>query len=151
MAEAFNDLPVKTVNGATIYLRDVAQVRDGSAVQTNVVRHDGRRGALLTVLKNGNESTIDIVKRVKARSAADSLLAAAGASSRPRCSINRSSCRRPSQAWCKEAIAAALLTGLMILLFLGSWRSTLIVCISIPLSILTSLAVLYAWARRSTS
>ncbi len=66
MVEAFNNLPVKTVKGATTYIRDVAQVRDGSAIQTNIVRHDGRRGALLTILKNGDASTIDIVRRMKA-------------------------------------------------------------------------------------
>src|SRR5262249_18734952 len=64
--DGFNNLPVKTVNGTTIYLRDVAHVRDGAAVQTNIVRHDGRRGALLTVLKNGDVSTIDIVAKIKA-------------------------------------------------------------------------------------
>ena len=65
--EQFNNLPVKTVDGITIYMRDVAQVRDGYAVQTNIVRHDGRRGALLTVLKNGEVSTIEIVSRIKAQ------------------------------------------------------------------------------------
>ncbi len=145
LAEAFNDLPVKTVNGTTIYLRDVAQVRDGAAVQTNIVRHDGRRGALLTVLKNGNVSTIDIVQQDQSRAAAHSRFPAPGVASHARCSINRFSLRAAiSTAWSKKPWSRPLLTGLMILLFLGSWRSTLIVCISIPLSILTSLAILYA-------
>ena len=141
--EAFNRLPIKTVNGSTVYVRDVAQVHDGYAVQQNVVRHDGKRGALLTVLKNGNESTISIVKRVK-----DVL---------PRIQSTLPPGLRVAQLFdqsifvraaisgvVREAVAAALLTGMMILLFLGSWRSTLIVCVSIPLSILSSLAILYA-------
>jgi multidrug efflux pump subunit AcrB len=140
--EAFNRIPIKTVNGATILMRDVAQVRDGYAVQTNIVRHNGRRGALLTVLKNGGASTLDIVQKIK-----DTL---------PRIkqtlppALNMSTLfdqsvfvRSAIAGVVKEAAIAAVLTGLMILLFLGSWRSTLIVCVSIPLSIMTSLAVLY--------
>jgi len=141
IVDAFNRLPIKTVNGTTIYMRDVAQVRDGYAVQTNIVRHDGRRGALLTVLKNGASSTLEVVKQIKA--------------TLPRVQSTLPPALKISQLFdqsvfvaaaisgvVKEAAAAALLTGLMILLFLGSWRSTLIVCISIPLSILTSLAVM---------
>jgi CzcA family heavy metal efflux pump len=141
IVDAFNRLPIKTVNGTTIYMRDVAQVRDGYAVQTNIVRHDGRRGALLTVLKNGASSTLEVVKQIKA--------------TLPRVQLTLPPALKISQLFdqsvfvaaaisgvVKEAAAAALLTGLMILLFLGSWRSTLIVCISIPLSILTSLAVM---------
>src|SRR5579883_1590699 len=140
--EAFNNLPVKTVNGTTIYLRDVAQVRDGAAVQTNIVRHDGRRGALLTVLKNGDVSTIDIVGKIKA--ALPRILSSFPPSFHVTTLFDQSVFVKAAiSGVIKEAVAAAGLTALMILLFLGSWRSTLIVCISIPLSILTSLAILY--------
>jgi multidrug efflux pump subunit AcrB len=143
LAEAFNDLPVKTINGTTIYLRDVAHVRDGAAVQTNVVRHDGRRGALLTVLKNGNVSTIDIVNKIKA--ALPRILASLPPALKVTTLFDQSVFVKAAiNGVIKEATVAALLTAVMILLFLGSWRSTIIVCISIPLSILTSLAVLYA-------
>ncbi len=140
--EAFNNLPVKTINGTTIYLRDVAHVRDGAAVQTNIVRHDGHRGALLTVLKNGDTSTIDIVGKIKA--ALPRILSSFPPSFHVTTLFDQSVFVRAAiQGVIKEAIAAAGLTALMILLFLGSWRSTLIVCISIPLSIMTSLAILY--------
>jgi multidrug efflux pump subunit AcrB len=143
VVEAFNRLPVKSVNGTTIYIRDVAQVRDGYAVQTNMVRHDGRRGALLTVLKNGNSSTIEIVQRIKA--ILPRILSTLPSALKVSLLFDQSVFVRAAiAAVIKEAVAAALLTGLMILLFLGSWRSTLIVCISIPLSILTSLAILHA-------
>ncbi|HML18340.1 MAG TPA: efflux RND transporter permease subunit, partial [Bryobacteraceae bacterium] len=141
--EEFNNLPVKTVNGTTIYLHDVAQVRDGAAVQTNIVRHDGRRGALLTVLKNGDVSTIEIVSQIKA--ALPRILSSLPKSFHVTTLFDQSIFVRAAiNGVVREAIVAAMLTGIMILLFLGSWRSTLIVCISIPLSILTSLAVLYA-------
>ena len=141
--EAFNNLPVKTVNGTTIYLHDVAQVRDGAAVQTNIVRHDGRRGALLTVLKNGDASTIEIVSKIKA--ALPRILSSLPPAFHVTTLFDQSIFVRAAiNGVVKEAVVAAMLTGIMILLFLGSWRSTLIVCISIPLSILTSLAVLYA-------
>jgi multidrug efflux pump subunit AcrB len=141
VVDAFNKLPVKTVNGTTVFMRDIAQVRDGYAVQTNIVRHDGRRGVLLTILKNGASSTLEVVRQMKA--------------ALPRVQSTLPSALKITQLFdqsvfvaaaisgvVKEAGAAALLTGMMILLFLGSWRSTLIVCISIPLSILTSLAVM---------
>ncbi|HUA86626.1 MAG TPA: efflux RND transporter permease subunit [Bryobacteraceae bacterium] len=141
--EAFNNLPVKTVNGTTIYLHDVAQVRDGAAVQTNIVRHDGRRGVLLTVLKNGNASTIDIVAKIKA--SLPRIMSTFPASFHAVPIFDQSVFVKAAiNGVIKEAVVAAILTGCMILLFLGSWRSTLIVCISIPLSILTSLSVLYA-------
>ena len=141
--EQFNNIPVKTVNGTTIYLHDVAQVRDGAAVQTNIVRHDGRRGALLTVLKNGDSSTIEIVREIKA--ALPRILSSLPPSLHVTTLFDQSIFVRAAiNGVVKEAVVAAVLTGIMILLFLGSWRSTLIVCISIPLSILTSLAVLYA-------
>jgi multidrug efflux pump subunit AcrB len=137
-----NDVPIKFVNGQTVFLRDVGQVHDGWAVQQNVVRNDGRRSVLLSVLKNGNASTVAVVNGVRkvlniARAAAPSGL-----------SINelfdQSKLVTASIAGVlREGAIAAGLTGLMILLFLGSWRSTLIVLISIPLSILTSIVILY--------
>ena len=140
-AEAFNSLPIKQTNGTTVYLRDIGHVRDGYAIQTNIVRHNGNRATLLTVLKNGGSSTLSIVSSIKAilpriRStlpAALNIKLLFDQSVFVRAAIN---------GVLKEAIIAACLTGLMILLFLGSWRSTIIVCISIPLSILTSLAVM---------
>jgi multidrug efflux pump subunit AcrB len=136
-----NNLPVKTVNGATVYLKDVATVRDGFAVQTNIVRTNGTRGALLTILRNGQASTLDIVNKVKA--ALPRIEAGMPAGLTIRQLFDQSVFVRASiNGVVKEAATAALLTGLMILLFLGSWRSTVIVCISIPLSILTSLIIL---------
>ena len=137
-----NNLPVKTVNGATIYLKDVAYVHDGFSVQTNIVRTNGTRGALLTVLRNGQASTLDIVNSVKA--ALPKILAGLPPELKVRQLFDQSLFVRASiQGVLKESISAAILTGLMILLFLGSWRSTLIVCISIPLSILTSIVILH--------
>src|SRR5208283_463332 len=137
----FNSLPVKTVNGAVVYLGDVAQVRDGFAVQANIVRQDGTRGALLTVIRNGQASTLDIVDKVKV--ALPKILAGLPPELKVRPLFDQSIFVRAAiNGVVKEAASAALLTGLMILLFLGSWRSTMIVCISIPLSILTSLIVL---------
>jgi multidrug efflux pump subunit AcrB len=137
----FNGLPVKTVNGAIVYLGDVAQVRDGFAVQANIVRKDGTRGALLTVLRNGQASTLDIVDKVKAE--LPKILAGLPKELEVRTLFDQSIfVRNAINGVVKEGATAALLTGLMILLFLGSWRSTMIVCISIPLSILASLIVL---------
>jgi multidrug efflux pump subunit AcrB len=141
--DALNDLPIKTTNGATVYMHDVAQVRAGAAVQTNIVRANGSRGALLTILKNGQASTLEIVNQVK------KALTDIQAGLPPALHIDRLFdqslfVRASIQGVLREALIAAGLTGLMILLFLGSWRSTLIVCISIPLSILTSLIVLSA-------
>ncbi len=136
-----NDLPIKTVNGATVYLKDVATVRDGFAVQQNIVRTNGTRGALMTILRNGQASTLDIVNKVKA--ALPRLEAAMPPALKIRQLFDQSLFVRAAiSGVVKEATTAALLTGLMILLFLGSWRSTVIVCISIPLSILTSLIIL---------
>jgi multidrug efflux pump subunit AcrB len=136
-----NNLPVKTVNGATVYLKDVATVRDGFSVQTNIVRTNGTRGALLTILRNGQASTLDIVNKVKA--ALPRIEAAMPPELKVRQLFDQSLFVRASiNGVVREAAIAALLTGLMILLFLGSWRSTVIVCISIPLSILTSLIIL---------
>jgi multidrug efflux pump subunit AcrB len=143
LISALNDVPIKTINGAPVYMRDIAQVRDGYQVQTNIVRTDGKRSALLTVLRHGGASTLAVVDGVK------KLLPAVEATLPPALHItplfDQSLFVRASVSGVvREATIAAILTGLMILLFLGSWRSTLIVCLSIPLSILTSLIVLSA-------
>jgi multidrug efflux pump subunit AcrB len=137
-----NNIPIKYVNGQTVFIRDVGQVHDGWAVQQNIVRTDGRRSVLLSVLKNGNASTVAVVNGVR------KVLEIARASAPPGLSINelfdQSKLVTASIAGVlHEGGIAAGLTGLMILLFLGSWRSTLIVLISIPLSILTSIVVLF--------
>jgi multidrug efflux pump subunit AcrB len=138
---AFNRLPVRQAGGTTVYVGDVAHVRDGYAVQTNIVRHNGARAALLTVLKHGGASTLDIVSRIKQLLPRIKSTLPAGLNLR--LMFDQSLFVRAAIAGVlREACIAALLTGLMILLFLGSWRSTIIVCVSIPLSILTSLAVL---------
>ena len=143
IVDALNDMPVKTVNGATVYIKDVAQVRDGAAVQTNIVRQDGDRGALLTVLKNGQASTLDIINRVKKE--LPDIQAGLPSSLTLKYLFDQSLFVRAAiRGVLREGSIAAALTGVMILLFLGSWRSTLIVCISIPLSILASLVVLAA-------
>ncbi len=137
-----NRLPIKEVNGAMVYLKDVAQVRDGFAIQSNVVRQNGTRGALLTVLKNGNASTLDIIAKVQKE--LDRLEGVIPKELKIRRMFDQSVFVRASiDGLVKEGIIAAILTGLMILLFLGSWRSTLIVCVSIPLSIFTSISILY--------
>src|SRR5579871_2424585 len=136
-----NNLPVKTVNGATIYMKDVANVHDGFSVQTNIVRTNGTRGALLTIMRNGTASTLDIVNQVKA--VLPKILAGIPPELKVKQLFDQSLFVRASiNGVLRESIIAALLTGLMILLFLGSWRSTVIVCISIPLSILTSIIIL---------
>jgi multidrug efflux pump subunit AcrB len=137
-----NNIPIRYTNGPTVFLKDVGQVHDGWAVQQNVVREDGRRSVLLSVIKNGNASTLTVVNGVR------KVLQVARAAAPPGLSINelfdQSKLVRASIASVvREGAIAAGLTGLMILLFLGSWRSTLIVLISIPLSILTSIIVLH--------
>ena len=139
--QELNDLPIKTVNGATVYMRDVAQVRDGYAVQTNIVRENGSRAALLTILKSGSASTLDIITSVRKE------LARLKPGLPPELKIKELFdqglfVRAAINGVLREAIIAAALTGFMILLFLGSWRSTIIVCISIPLSIMTSEIIL---------
>jgi multidrug efflux pump subunit AcrB len=137
-----NNIPVKYANGATIFIKDVGQVRDGSAVQQNIVREDGARSVLLSVIKNGNASTLDVVNGVR------NVLNVARAAAPPGLNINE---LFDQSVFVKSAVAsvvregaiAGALTALMILLFLGSWRSTLIVMVSIPLAILSSLIVLY--------
>ena len=136
-----NNIPVKFANGATVFLKDVGQVRDGSAVQQNVVREDGRLSVLLSIIKNGNASTLTVVNAVK-----DALHVARAAAP----NINITELFDQSvlvvssvEGVLREGAIAAGLTALMILVFLGSWRSTLVVMISIPLAILSSLIVLY--------
>jgi multidrug efflux pump subunit AcrB len=138
-----NDLPVRTVNGATTYLRDVAFVRDGFSPQTNVVRQDGTRGVLLSVLKNGGASTLDIVANLKA-------LLPRVAQTIPRdvkitpLFDQSVFVKAAIKGVVSEALIAAGLTALMVLLFLGNWRSTFIIALTIPLSILTSILALDA-------
>ena len=139
--EEFNRLPIKNVGNSIVYLRDVATVSDGFAPQTNVVRQDGNRGALVTVLKAGDASTIDVVKGIR------QLLPRVEQTLPPQLRIQPLSdqsifVRGSINGVIREAVIAAALTGLMILVFLGSWRSTLIIAVSIPLSILTSVIVL---------
>jgi multidrug efflux pump subunit AcrB len=141
VVEQLNDLPIKQVNDVTVYLRDVAHVRLGAAPQTNLVRRDGRRSALLTILKSGAASTLDVVDRVRARM--PSVLATLPPDLKLDFLFDQSVFVRAAiSGVVREAIIAACLTGLMLLLFLGSWRSALIVVISIPLSILSSIIVL---------
>ena len=141
VVDAINDMPIREVAGATVYMRDVAQVHDGSAVQTNIVRQDGRRSTVLSILKSGG-STLDIVKRVK--EALPRIMTTLPPQMTAKPLFDQSLFVRAAiDGVVREAVISAVLTGLMILLFLGSWRSTLIVCISIPLSILTSLIILY--------
>ena len=143
VVEALNELPVRVVNGALVRLRDVAQVRDGYAVQTNIVHRDGVRGALVTVLKSGGASTIDVVARV--REALPAILSALPSALKVDVLADQSLFVKAAlEGVVVEALIAACLTAAMILLFLGSWRSTLIVALSIPLSILVSVTVLWA-------
>ena len=138
-----NDVPIKTVNGSTVYVRDVGHVRDGFPPQTNIVRVDGKRASLMTIQKIGKSSTLDIISSVKA------LLPSIKATLPPNLVVTPLSdqsifVKASIEGVIREGVIAACLTGLMILLFLGSWRSTLIIAVSIPLSILTSIIVLSA-------
>jgi multidrug efflux pump subunit AcrB len=140
--EDLNNIPIKFAGGATVFVRDVGQVRDAWAVQQNIVRENGQRAVLLSVIKNGNASTLAVVKGVR------KALQIARAAAPPGLSINElfDQAKLVSASVAsvvREGTIAAGLTALMILLFLGSWRSTLIVMISIPLSILASIIVLY--------
>ncbi|NUQ31150.1 MAG: efflux RND transporter permease subunit [Acidobacteriaceae bacterium] len=143
-ALSLNDVPIKQVNGAMVYMRDVAHVRDGWSVQQNVARSNGKPAALLTIMKTGSVSTLDIVKQIK-----DDVLPASRAAAPPGLKItelfDQSIFVKASIVGVlREGVIAAALTALMILLFLGSWRSTLIIAVSIPLSILSSIIVLSA-------
>jgi multidrug efflux pump subunit AcrB len=143
LVSAMNDLPIRATNGAIVFVKDVAQVRLGYAPQVNIVREDGKRSALLTVLKNGETSTLDIVKHVKAMLPIVKAGLPDGLEITPLFDQSIFVSESINEV-IREATIAAGLTALMILLFLGSWRSTLIVCTSIPLSIATSLVILYA-------
>jgi len=143
VADELNDLPIKRVNGSTLFVHDVAHVRDGFGPQTNMVRLDGNRAVLMVIQKTGNASTLDIIQKVKDRLPAIRDVLPDG--------LNMTALADQSlfveaavQGVIREGIIAAALTGLMILLFLGSWRSTLIITISIPLSVLASIIVLSA-------
>ncbi len=141
--EGLNDLPIKTVNGATIYMKDVAHIRDGFSPQTNIVRANGQRGVLMATYKTGGASTLDIVDRVKAvlQNYAPSLPDGLHITT----FFDQSLFVRASiQGVLREALIAACLTAVMILIFLGNWKSTLIIAISIPLSILVSILMLSA-------
>ncbi len=138
-----NDLPVKTSNRSTLYMRDVAHIRDGFAPQTNIVRQDGNRGALMSIYKNGNASTLQIVAGIK------NIVAQAAQSLPPELKItslfDQSLFVRASiNGVVREALIAAILTAVMILVFLGDWRPTIVISISIPLSIFVSIIVLGA-------
>jgi CzcA family heavy metal efflux pump len=141
--DGLNDLPIKTVNGATLYMRDVAHIRDGFSPQTNIVLANGQRGVLMSAYKTGSASTLDIVSRVKQ-------VLADYQSSLPdglhvTTFFDQSLFVRASiEGVLREALIAAVLTAFMILLFLGNWKSTLIIAISIPLSILVSILCLSA-------
>jgi CzcA family heavy metal efflux pump len=138
-----NDLPVKTTNGSTLYMRDVAHIRDGFAPQTNIVRQDGNRGALMSIYKNGNASTLQIVQGVK------NIVVQAAQSLPPELKVtslfDQSLFVRASiEGVLREGLIAAALTAVMILIFLGDWRPTIVISISIPLSIFVSIILLGA-------
>src|SRR5271163_4853855 len=141
--QGLNDLPIKSVNGAVVYIHDVAHVRDGFPPQTNIVRVDGQRASLMSVLKNGNVSTLEVISRIR------QLLPTIAQQLPPQLRITPLAdqsifVRGAINGVVREGIIAGCLTGVMILVFLGSWRSTLIIAVSIPLSILVSLIVLGA-------
>jgi multidrug efflux pump subunit AcrB len=141
--DELNHVPIKVVNGSTIYMSDVAQVHDGYIPQQNAVRQDGVRGALLTIMKAGNASTLDVVAGVKA--ALPGVMATVTPDLHVKEFADQSLFVRAAiSGVLREGVIAATLTAFMILLFLGSWRSTLIIALSIPLSILCSLATLSA-------
>ena len=141
--QELNDLPVRTIDGATIYLHEVAHVRDGFAPQTNIVRQDGGRGILMSILKIGGASTLSIVDNIRAMLPRMQQVLPDGVNIK--LLFDQSIFVRAAvEGVIREAIIAACLTAGMILLFLGNWRTTLIIAISIPLSILTSVIVLSA-------
>jgi multidrug efflux pump subunit AcrB len=141
--QELNDLPIKTVNGTTIYIKDVAHVRNGYPPQTNIVRVNGQRSALMIIMKNGDASTLDVISNVKSK------IPVIAAGLPPQLKIQPVSdqsifVEASIVGVIREGVIAASLTALMILLFLGSWRSTLIIAVSIPLSVLTSIITLSA-------
>jgi len=141
VVEELNDLPIKYANGALTYIRDVAFVRDGYQPQQNIVRQNGVRGSLVTVYKSGSASTLDVVRRVK--EALPNIIKSTPKELNFRLTADQSRFVRAAvDGVIREGIIAAALTALMILLFLGSWRSTVIIAVSIPLSVLCSIATL---------
>src|SRR5258708_7293574 len=136
-----NNLPIKQVGDTTVYLRDVATASDGFALQTNVVRQDGRRGVLMSILKAGNASTLSVVGGVKTLLPRVATIVPPALKMTP-LADQSIFVQSAVSGVIREAVIAAALTGLMILLFLGSWRSTLIIAVSIPLSILTSIMII---------
>ncbi len=148
--QGLNDLPLKVSNGSVIRIKDVAQIRDGYGPQINVVRENGQRSSLITILKNGQASTLDIVKAIK--KLLPTILAGLPPTLDVKPMFDQSLFVEGAIfGVAREALIAAGLTALMILLFLGSWRSTLIVCTSIPLSILTSCIILWAMGHTINS
>src|SRR3981189_791915 len=139
--EELNDIPIKQVDGAMIYMRDVATVSDGFQVQTNIVRQDGHRGVLVSILKAGNASTLNVVKGVRAMLPFVASIVPSQLRMLP-LSDQSVFVRSAVTGVIRETVIAAALTALMILLFLGSWRSTIIIAISIPVSILSSMIIL---------
>ena len=145
LVDALNNLPIKAVNGTVVYIRDVAHVRDGNPPQTNIVHVNGRRGVIMNLMKVGSASTLDIIKNVRSILADPSFKGQLPPSMRVDTLVDQSIFVRAAIGGVvREAIIAACLTAVMILIFLGSWRSTLIIAVSIPLSILCSLILLYA-------
>ena len=141
--DELNRIPVKTINGATRYLGDIAHVRDGFTPQTNIARTNGQRGVLISVLKNGGASTLDIVKTLR------EMLPEAAKTLPPDLTITplfdqSLFVKSAINGVMHEALIAAALTALMILLFLGNWRSTVIIAVSIPLSVLSSILIMFA-------
>ena len=144
--EDINNLPIKQVNGATVYMREVAHVRDGAAPQSNIVHVDGRRAVLMTILKSGSISTLSIIDGVRNSIPRLQQLTPPGLDMKL---INDQSLfvKAALQGVVREGALAAALTSLMILLFLGSWRSTVIIAISIPLAILAAIFMLAAFGQ----
>ncbi len=139
------DMPIKTVNGAVVYIRDVAHVRDGNPPQTNIVRVDGRRAIMMNVLKTGSSSTLDIIKNVQAIISSPSMKGQLPPQLKIAALSDQSIFVRAAiSGVVREGIIAACLTAIMILIFLGSFRSTIIIAVSIPLSILCSIIALNA-------
>ncbi len=141
--EALNNLPIKTSNGSTVYIRDIGSVRDGFPPQTNIVRVNGSRASLLTIMKTGNASTLDIISKVQSQLPMIAAQLPPALEMRPT-SDQSVFVRAAISGVVREALIAACLTAAMILLFLGSWRSTIIIAVSIPLSVICSLLMLAA-------
>jgi len=145
LLQQLNDLPIKNVNGAIVYVHDVAHVRDGNPPQTNIVRVDGRRAIMMSILKIGSSSTLGIIKGVNGVIHDPTVLGQLPRSLKITPLADQSIFVRNSiEGVVHEGIIAACLTAIMILVFLGSWRSTIVIAVSIPLSILCSIAALHA-------